>query len=111
MNRNARSSFDNAMSVLSKSKNLGMQIRFALHRGPIGMFSLDGKVEEVTEKRFMFRGVGCVALLDWETCPLSEVEDLSIPESEFSFNLRFVLDADNFFMVTGLDRMPSEVVN
>jgi hypothetical protein len=111
MNKNARSSFESAMSVLSKSKNLGMRIRFSLHRGSIGMFSLDGKVEEVSEKRVLFRGIDCVALLDWETCPLSEVEDLSIPESEFSFNLRFVLDADNFFLVTGLDPIPSEVVN
>jgi hypothetical protein len=108
MNRKNLSSFENVISQLSKAKNLGLRIRFVLHRGTVGMFSLDGTVEEISSKAFRFRGEGCIALIDWESCALNDVEDMSGVPSEFSFNWRFVLDGQDFFIVAGLEPFPAE---
>lgn len=111
MNKNSFSSLESAISILSRSKNLGIRIRFSLYRSAIGVFFLDGKVEELSDKQFLFVGEHCNALIDRESCTFREVEDLTMPDSEYSFNFRFVLDFDNYFLVTGLDPVPSDTVN
>jgi hypothetical protein len=108
MNKNRTSSFVTAMSVLERVQSFGLRVRFTLSRGTIGLFALDGKIEELSDKRLLLRGVDSMALVDWETCVLGEVEDMSTPKSEFSFLLRFGLERDSFFSVAGLEALPPE---
>ena len=108
MNNNLDSSLEKAMSVLSRAKNFGIRIRFAFAHDTFGNFGLDGKVEELEEKKWLFRGVDCLALIDWDTCKLGGVEDMNMAGSGFSFLWHFKLGGENFFSVAGLESLPPE---
>ena len=57
MNKNFDSSFEKAMSVLNRAKDFGMRIRFVFAHDTFGNFGLDGKVVELEDKNWLFRGV------------------------------------------------------
>ncbi len=100
--KNFDSSLEKAKSVLNRAKTFGIHVRFVFAHDTFGNFGLDGKIEKLEDKNWLFRGVDCVALIDWDTCELSAVEDMHTAGSEFSFLWHFRLDGENFFSVAGL---------
>ena len=108
MNKDFEASFERAMSVLNRAKNFGTRIRFVFVHDTFGNFGLDGKVVELDEKHWLFRGVDSLAYIDWGTCRLSAVEDMHMPGSEFSFLWHFKLGGENFFSVAGIEPLPPE---
>jgi hypothetical protein len=108
MNTKRDSSFTNAISALKRVQKFGLHVRFTLSRGTVGLFSLDGRLEELSDKRLLLRGEQSIALVDWETCAPREVEDMSTSGSNFSFLLHFALEGDDFFSVAGLESLPTE---
>jgi hypothetical protein len=108
VNTKRDSSFLSAMSVLKRVQNFGVRVRFSSNRATVGLFFMDGKVEEVSSERLLVRGENCLASVDWESCPLREVEDMSTLDTGFSFFLKFTFDDGSFLDVVGLDPLPAE---
>lgn len=108
MNTKRDSSFISAMSVLKRVQNFGVRVRFSSSLASVGIFTLDGKIEELSDKSLLLRGDKCKALVEWETSAPREVADLVVAGTEYSFILHFTLPDGDFFSVAGLDPLPAE---
>jgi hypothetical protein len=113
MNKNLDSPLESGISFLSSVKNLGLRIRFTLSHESVGLFTLDGKIVELSDDRIEFRGESCTAFIDRKTCKPDGADNLSVG-TNFSFLWHFKLGGENFFSVAGLEpfpQIPSDLVN